>query len=51
MNIRVKAYPAKDGKCLLVSFGPDDTNQPYILIDRGYNDTVTNHLMKDLEKN
>lgn len=51
MNISVKAYPAKDGDCLLVCFfGPDDTHQTYILIDSGYNDTVTNHLMKDLEK-
>lgn len=50
MNISVKAYPAKDGDCLLVCFGLDDTNQTYILIDSGYNDTVTNHLIKDLEK-
>lgn len=50
MNISVKAYPAKDGDCLLVCFGIDDTNQTYLLIDSGYNDTVTNHLIKDLER-
>ena len=50
MNINVKAYPAKDGDCLLICFGPDDINQTYILIDSGYYDTVTNYLIKDLEK-
>ena len=49
MNIVIKAYPAKNGDCFLISFGTKDSKQTHIIIDCGYADTVTNHLINDLE--
>jgi len=48
MSITVKCYPAKNGDCFLISFGENEEEKKYFLIDCGYVDTFQKYLKNDL---
>jgi beta-lactamase superfamily II metal-dependent hydrolase len=50
MRVHIKAYPAKGGDCLLISFGEEEEKQTHLLVDCGYVDTVKKYLISDLKE-
>lgn len=50
MDINVTSYPSKNGDCFLISFGSNENDLKYLLIDCGYIDTFKNYLKNDLER-
>ena len=48
--ITIKCYPAKNGDCLLVSFGETEEEKKHLLIDCAYVDTFQKYLKDDLIK-
>ncbi len=50
MLITIKCYPAKNGDCVLISFGETEEEKKHLLIDCGYIDTFQKFLRDDLIK-
>lgn len=48
MTIIINCYPAKNGDCLLISFGETVKEKKHLLIDCGYVDTFQKYLKNDL---
>jgi len=49
-KVRIIVYPAKNGDCLLVSFGETEEEKKHLLIDCAYVDTFQKYLKDDLIK-